>query len=425
MKIRNKVITLLAVAMAMVTASESVSAQTPYSKFGYGMLRDNATSAQRQMGGVGYAMSSGRQINVMNPASYAARDSLTFLFDMGLDFTNIWSSEKLHNSDVTNKQHNYGGGLDYVTMAFPVSKRLGMSIGLLPYSSVGYSFGSKIDNGSASRQGSGGLNLLYLGAGFNIVKGLNVGMNFAYFFGTTYNDVYAIPASTGTMSLFEQIIQVRDFHMDFGIQYGAEVAPRQRLTAGLTFSPGKALLGKSMVLQFDEVTSAGSSGHVGDTIASESLRHHFAIPATWGVGLNYERNRNFMAEVDFTYQGWKNAKFEPNDNFIGTKFQNRYRIGAGLQWVPDPRGSYFRRVAYRLGGYYNRDYITVNTNSVKDFGLSCGFGFPAVAGKTVVNLGFEYKHRSTSPVKLLTENYFNITLGVNFNERWFMQSKIR
>ena len=310
-------------------------------------------------------------------------------------------------------------------MAFPVSKRLGMSIGLLPYSSVGYSFGSTLDNGSASRQGAGGLNLLYLGAGFNIVKGLNVGMNFGYFFGTTYNDVYAIPESTGTMSLFEQIIQVRDFHMDFGIQYGVEVAPRQRLTAGLTFSPGKALLGKSMVLQFDEVSSSGTSGYVGDTIASESLRHNFAIPATWGVGINYERNRNFMAEVDFTYQGWKNAKFEPDDNFIGTKFQNRYRIGAGLEWVPDPRGSYFRRVAYRFGGYYNRDYITVNSNSVKDFGLSCGFGFPAVAGKTVVNLGFEYKHRSTSPTKLLTENYFNITLGVNFNERWFMQSKIR
>ena len=220
--------------MAMAVG-ESVSAQTPYSKFGYGILRDNVTSAQRQMGGVGYAMSSGRQINVMNPASYASRDSLTFLFDLGLDFTNIWSSEKLHNSDITNSQHNYGGGLDYVTMAFPVSKRLGMSIGLLPYSSVGYSFGSTIDNGSASRQGSGGLNLLYLGAGFNIVKGLNVGMNFGYFFGTTYNDVYAIPESTGTMSLFEQIIQVRDFHMDFGIQYGVEVAPRQRLTSCFSF----------------------------------------------------------------------------------------------------------------------------------------------------------------------------------------------
>ena len=41
------------------------------------------------MGGIGYAMSSGRQINVMwNPASYACIDSLTFLFDMGVGTSN-------------------------------------------------------------------------------------------------------------------------------------------------------------------------------------------------------------------------------------------------------------------------------------------------------------------------------------------------
>ena len=42
---------------------------TPYSRYGSGILNDNATAAQRSMGGVGYAMNSGRQINVMNPAS--------------------------------------------------------------------------------------------------------------------------------------------------------------------------------------------------------------------------------------------------------------------------------------------------------------------------------------------------------------------
>ena len=54
--------TLLALtALAAVTAPQ-LTAQTnsPYSKFGYGLLNDNATASQRQMGGVGYAMNSGR-----------------------------------------------------------------------------------------------------------------------------------------------------------------------------------------------------------------------------------------------------------------------------------------------------------------------------------------------------------------------------
>ena len=42
-------------------------------------------------------------------------------------------------------------------MQFPLGRRMGASVGLVPYSSVGYSFGSEIDNGIDSRQGSGGV----------------------------------------------------------------------------------------------------------------------------------------------------------------------------------------------------------------------------------------------------------------------------
>lgn len=41
-------------------AAEAQNVTTPYSMYGYGILGDRATSMQRQMGGVGVAMSSGR-----------------------------------------------------------------------------------------------------------------------------------------------------------------------------------------------------------------------------------------------------------------------------------------------------------------------------------------------------------------------------
>ena len=61
---------LLVVAATVAAGTFTVHADvtTPYSMYGYGVLGDRATSMQRQMGGIGYAMSSGRQINVMNPA---------------------------------------------------------------------------------------------------------------------------------------------------------------------------------------------------------------------------------------------------------------------------------------------------------------------------------------------------------------------
>ena len=66
---------ILASSWLMASAQMSTS---PYSKLGFGLLNDNATGMQRSMGGVGYAMKGGRIVNVMNPASYADVDSLTW-----------------------------------------------------------------------------------------------------------------------------------------------------------------------------------------------------------------------------------------------------------------------------------------------------------------------------------------------------------
>ena len=169
---------------------------TPYSMYGFGVIGDRATSMQRQMGGVGYALQSGRQINVMNPASYAAIDSLTFLFDIGADLSFIW------NREGNNKDHATGGGLDYVTMQFPLSKHIGASIGMLPYSGVGYAFGNEVAHGALENQGQGGINMAYFGIAGK-VAGFSVGANVSYNFGTIQNDVYTTPSSG--QSLFEHI----------------------------------------------------------------------------------------------------------------------------------------------------------------------------------------------------------------------------
>ena len=149
MNLIKKITAFTALAAIISIQAIAQSPMSPYSRYGYGILRDKVTSTQRAMGGVGYAMNSGRQINAMNPASYAMCDSLTFLFDMGVTYTKLWSQEPSESG--TLRESSNGGGLDYLTLQFPVSRNIGMSVGLVPVSSVGYSFGSKIKNGSAAR----------------------------------------------------------------------------------------------------------------------------------------------------------------------------------------------------------------------------------------------------------------------------------
>lgn len=405
-------------ACSAIFATPFVSAQngtmSPYSRFGYGFLSDNATAMQRTMGGTGYAMNSGRQINVMNPASYAAIDSLTFLFDMGVDFTTLRSTQ----GNV--KESNSGGGLDYVTMQFPIWKYFGASIGLLPYSSVGYAFGSKIENGAVDRNGSGSLNQLYFGFAGRPFKGFTVGLNVAYLFGSIVNDVYAYSEYSST-TLFQRSMSVRDYRLDFGAQYSFNVSRNHRFTLGVVFSPAKSMHGKVYGVYYDTSTEKIKP----DTVpGNPRMDGQYSTPMKVGAGINWQYANRLMVEADFTYEPWEKAKFGKLQDFETTRFANRFRIGAGAQYVHNPRGNYLSRMQFRVGGFYNRDYVMVGLNNIRDYGMSFGFGFPVPGFKTVLNLGFEYRHRQAYPSALVKENYYNITLGINFNEMWFRKNRL-
>ena len=407
----------LAAALILCGSAFATKAQngtlTPYSRYGYGILRDNTTSAQRSMGGIGYAMNSGRQINVMNPASYARIDSLTFLFDMGLDLTNVWMEEN------GARESHIGGGLDYINMQFPLGRYMGASIGVLPYASVGYSFGNTIDNGSDARDGGGSINMFYAGIAGRPFKGFSIGANISYMFGTIYNDTYAYTV-TGSTSLLERQIEVRDFHLEFGAQYNFNIA-RNTFTLGLTYAPGKKLLGHYREFFYDPSVDTAPEE------ASSSLSSRYSLAESWGAGINWRWNEKLMLEADFTYQPWSKARFPSIDagSVIGDHaLANRYKVAFGGEFIPAPRGSYFKRVHYRAGGFWNRDYLQIRGNNLREYGASVGFGFPVPGFKTMVNLGLEWSHRQAYPNPLIKENYVFVTLGINFNEMWFRQNKL-
>lgn len=138
-----------------------------------------------------------------------------------------------------------------------------------------------------------------------------------------------------------------------------------------------------------------------------------------------------MVEADVTWQDWSKAAYSALTGeegavvFDGMTFSDRWKIAVGGEYVPKIRGNFAERMAYRIGAYYTNDYLNIRGNQVTEYGITAGVGMPTVEGKTVINIGFEWKHRNSSPQKLLGENYFNITLGLNFNELWFWQRKLK
>ena len=409
-----KTISVLLLVMAMgCGVAQAQIVTTPYSKMAYGMLNDNVSSIQRSMGGVGYAMRGGRIVNVMNPASYADVDSLTFLWDVGIDLSNLWSKEE------DNKGYNFGAGLDYLTGHFKVAKGLGASFGLLPYSTVGYSYGGDITGGNEMRSGNGGLNQLFLGVGYQPVKNLNVGVNFAYLFGSTVNTTLITSTST---SYFTRNMKVRDWNAQVGVQYTLPLFKnRDHLTVGATFQPKKSFHGHAWGTSYDTQDSKV------DTIGYTSMKGKYEQPYSIGVGLSYTMDRRLTLEADYTFQKWSNAKYSPIGGIEtqSLRFNDRWKLALGLQYTPNKRGSYFGAMSFRAGAFFNHDYMMFDESKLRDYGLSVGVGLPAPNSKTTINLGVEWRHREATPVSLISENYLNITIGVNFNELWFWKSRIR
>ena len=79
----KKVLISALFATAHIIAFAQSSANSPYTRFGFGDLSDQVFTNNAAMGGVGNALRSSRHINTMNPASYTSVDSLSFMFDIG------------------------------------------------------------------------------------------------------------------------------------------------------------------------------------------------------------------------------------------------------------------------------------------------------------------------------------------------------
>ena len=267
------------------------------------------------MGGVGIALRDPSQINPMNPASYSCMDSLTFLFDFGVAGQLSWFD------DGNSRQHDVNGNLEYIALQFPVHRRIALSVGLLPYSYVGYQFGTVRNEAGVtfteSYEGSGGLSDLYGGISIDLwKKRLAVGANFGFLFGNITHEQVVLMSSEGTGAYNtsrSQELRIRDIKMDFGIQYTHPFSRTESVTLGFVFSPKNSLNADSYQLT-QSYTSSGSDSEI---IQSDTIRNRaFGLPNSYGVGLSYVKQNKLTLAVDFSYEDWgKMLYFGERDNF--------------------------------------------------------------------------------------------------------------
>lgn len=407
---------------------------SPYSRYGYGVLNNQSIGASKSMGGISYGVR-GLNTNPGNPASYSGVDSLTFIFDIGISY------QKSRLSENGKSQMDDNGGIDYVAMQFPVGRKIGVSVGLLPLSSVGYNFGTNetVDGLSSTKSfsGSGGFSQVYGGVAYSIINNLSIGANISYIFGnTSYTRTLSITSvpSANTQSWYHKLT-LNMLKFDFGAQYTLPLNKNDHLTIGAVFTPAVKRSGK--IVRITQIST--STEAVADTTKYTGNNAYTDLPQTFGAGFTWNKGINLVIGADATYQRWSKARYSSymDDNMSNSnRFNDRWRFNAGFEYAIDPRDrSFMKRLKIRGGLNYSDSYINVIDNQgkaagYKEYGATIGFGIPirdvVYSGRTsYINIGFEYKNLTPDNKSLIKEQYFGVSLGVCLNELWFMKSKLR
>lgn len=416
--INKLVITLSLVAAANISIAQNVTS-TPYSQFGLGQIQKNSSVINLGMGGISNGIRMDNAINSQNPASYSAIQYTTF------EVAAFGNFLKLENS--TGSAFRNNAALSYLKIAFPITKKVGASFGLIPVSGMGYE--SKVSSTFLDTpvtqifKGDGGINQFYIGGAYRITDNLSFGLNASYIFGTLNRaKSNEFPDSLGFLNVRQtNSTYIGSLFFNYGIQYRKDLTNDKYLIVGLNGNPGSNLSAKNNTVS-SRYYYVSSTERILDTIQKTVDKEgKVFFPMINSVGFSYGKTNHWMLGSDVTLGNWSALKlFDVNQNL-----KNTFDLSLGGSIVPNYNavGNYFKTIEYRFGFNYNKSYINIAGEDINQMSVSLGFGMPLPKTKSRINLALEFGQRGTTNSGLIKENYMGVHAGFNFCDRWFIQSK--
>lgn len=397
---------------------------SPYSVFGVGQMHQPGTAWNRSMGGVGIAARSNRYINILNPASVTARDSLSFMSDFGLDGRISLFTEG------DKKALNTTFSIDDFVISFPLWKHTAMMVGVTPVSDVGYNISYEemdVDTGfrTFSSSGNGGIYQVFGAFSGTLWDRLSLGAEVNYRFGniskkasTSYDETSMRDMASGDS------LQVNNFTAKLGLQYEHPLTHSSFLTLGATYKFSTKLTGYS--IHYEE------RGSYDRRRSSTSLQdNNLRLGDELGIGISYRNTDKFLVEVDYTRTDWSRTNLDAVKGFSNVgdvvfKQSVGQAIRAGVAFTPNRNDvrtgftHFLRRCTFRGGAYFDQSYYTVDGAHVNAVGVTLGMTVPVFRGYNGITVGLDFGRRglATSQVK---ETYFGFNLGFNVFDIWFQK----
>jgi hypothetical protein len=421
------------VVFLLITSSTILSQRTsssPYSSFGIGDRKDSRTVEQTAMAGIGVAFSHYKYLNFTNPAAYADLRFTTYSFGASNNNLSIETNTASQTGNTTT--------LDYLALAFPFGKKAGISLGLQPFSDVGYSIDNINADGVETRfTGDGNVSKLYASFGVKLFKELSFGVEAGYFFGNINRNILENNSNdiTSLGTNFEEITEIRGAGFKLGTQYKKLLKNDLVLSAGATVE----LENKLNVTGNDYLYSASltlGNLRARDTLSQNSLSGDYIIPLKSTLGIGIGKFDKWYVSAEYELQNPITTSGLVSTNTSNFNYGNSNKMVLGGYYLPNINAisNYFKRITYRAGIRLEDTGILVSNNdsnnnftAVNDFGISFGLGLP-LKQMSSLNISLEYGQRGTTDNNLIKENYFNVGLSLSLTasgfQTWFRERRI-
>ncbi len=382
---------------------------SPYSVFGMGELNWTQYATYAAMGNVMMANSDSTAVNCMNPAmySYLMRHKPVFQIGVNGRFSRFSTENALADKST--------GSMGQFQLGIPIKKRWGMAMGIMPYSSRGYSiFNYVIDSTDTTHQfvneGAGGITQVFLGlswrpldytyndTNFRKKRGymadgkailrldttvisrthkLSFGLNGNYLFGSAIRkQAYEkINYEYGVLnSRVENSLRITDGSCDFGLNYQnfySSDSSAGSFSLGLGYSPRTTLRAYQDINSYTYYGSfyiAGKPVVLKDTVEYvQDNQGTVLLPETYRAGIEYrfgpgKRSGSLLRlAADIKCQKWS-AYFENfGTSHVYDTLKDRLSLGLGLEFTPSIHNSvrsnstpFISRLRYRLGFHYTQ-----------------------------------------------------------------------
>lgn len=414
----NKILISICLFLSILSFSQE-GTSSPYSFYGIGETRFQGSVESRSMAGLSIVPDS-THINFQNPAGYSNLKWTTFTLAGSSNYT----KQKSGDTDGIAQRTTF----DYLAIGLPLGK-FGAAFGIVPYTSVGYKIENISSDASVNSKrfnGSGGVNRVFLGAGYSILPNLSIGASAFYNFGKIQTNGLEFVPYIAVGSNESNVNQLSGVNFDVGIMYQAKIKEKLTIFSSLYYTP-KSILTSENTRTISAVTfNSNYDLQNEDVLDPETITTDLNLPQKLSFGLGMGDARKWVLGAEFSIQDV--GKLYNNYNALGNvTYEKSEKYSLGGYFTPNSNyfSGYFKRITYRGGIKYEKTGIIVNSTSINDAGFSLGLGFPVSGSLSNLNLGFEMGKKGTASNNLVQENYFNLSIGLSLNDKWFVKSKFR